>query len=154
MILSTDRTSFDRITDRVWVGSCIRSVDDFHRLRAQGIRACVDMREEGADLWGFDAFLWLPTVDHRPPSQVHLRMGIAFLRECERGALPAFVHCTAGVGRSATLVLAWLLAGPMRGRGTREVLERITARRPVIHPSAAQIRAAEDAAAGFGASSP
>lgn len=149
MILSTDRTSFDRITDGVWVGSCIRSADDFHRLRAQGIRACVDMREEGADLWGFDAFLWLPTVDHEPPAQVHLRMGIAFLAECERSGLPAFVHCTAGVGRSAALVLAWLLAGPMRGSGTREALERITARRPVTNPSAAQIRAAEEAARGW-----
>lgn len=149
MILSTDRTSFDRITDAVWMGSCIRSADDFHRLRAQGVEACVDMREEGADLWGFQAFLWLPTVDHEPPSRVHLRLGIAFLRECERSRLPAFVHCTAGVGRSATLVLAWLLAGPMRGSATREALDRIVARRPVANPSAAQIGAAEDAARSF-----
>jgi atypical dual specificity phosphatase len=149
VILSTDRTSFDRVTESVWVGSCIRSLDDFHRVRAQGIRACVDMREEGADLWGFDAFLWLPTVDHEPPSQAHLRMGIGFLRECERSGMPAFVHCTAGVGRSATLVLAWLLAGPLRGRDSREALERISARRPVTNPSAAQIAAAEQAAVGF-----
>jgi len=152
VILSTDRTSFDRITDGVWVGSCIRSLDDFHRLRAQGIRACVDMREEGADLWGFDAFLWLPTVDHEPPSQVHLRLGIGFLRECERSRLPAFVHCTAGVGRSVTMVLAWLLAGPMRGAATREALDRISARRPVTNPTPAQIRAAEEAAAAYGIS--
>jgi len=149
VILSTERTSFDQVSEGLWVGSCIRSVDDFHRLRAQGIRACVDMREEGADLWGFDAFLWLPTVDHEPPSQVHLRMGIGFLRECERSGLPAFVHCTAGVGRSATLVLAWLLAGPMRGRSTHEALERIRARRSVTNPTAAQIAAGERAASGF-----
>jgi len=150
VILSTDPTSFDRVTGDVWVGSCIRSVGDFHRLRAQGIRACVDMREEGADLWGFEAFLWLPTVDHEPPSQAHLRMGIGFLRECGRSGFPAFVHCTAGVGRSATLVLAWLLAGPMRGGSTREALDLIRARRSVTNPSPAQIAAAEQAASGFG----
>jgi atypical dual specificity phosphatase len=149
VILSTDRTSFDRITDAVWLGSRIRSADDFHRLRAQGIRACVDMREEGAEPWSFDAYLWLPTVDHEPPSQVHLRMGVAFLRECERAGLPAFVHCAAGVGRSVTLVLAWLLAGSMRGGTTREALERIKAGRPATNPTAAQIRAAEQAAAGL-----
>ena len=75
------RVSFDRITDLVYLGSRIASLDDYHRLKAQGVRACVDMKQEGADPWTFDAFLWLPTVDHEPPSPMHLRMGIAFLRQ-------------------------------------------------------------------------
>jgi hypothetical protein len=149
MILSPERVSFDRITDLVWLGSRIASLDDYHRLRAQGVRACVDMKQEGADPWTFEAFLWLPTVDHAPPSRAHLLMGIAFLRECERARMPVFVHCMAGVGRSSTLVLAHLLADRFRGQGAREALDFLCARRPVANPTFDQVRAAEEAALAF-----
>ncbi len=149
MILSPERVSFDRITDFVYVGSRIASLDDYHRLRAQGVRACVDMKHEGADPWTFEAFLWLPTVDHEPPSQVHMQMGIAFLRQCERARMPAFVHCMAGVGRSSALVLAHLLAGMFREKGTRAALEFLCSRRPCANPNPQQIDAAERAAKAF-----
>jgi len=149
VILSPERVSFDRITDLVYLGSRIASIDDYHRLRAEGVRACVDMKQEGADPWTFEAFLWLPTVDHDAPSLAHLQMGISFLRQCVRAKLPAFVHCMAGVGRSSTLVLAYLLAGPYRDAGTRAALEFLLSRRSVVNPNAVQISAAEDAARAY-----
>jgi protein-tyrosine phosphatase len=63
--------------------------------------------------------------------------------------MPAFVHCMAGVGRSSTLVLAHLLAGAYRQAGTREALQFLAARRPVINPNPVQIGAAETAAKSF-----
>lgn len=147
--LSGDRATFDRITDLIYIGSRISTLDDYHRLRAQGVRACVDMKEEGADPWTFEAFLWLPTADHDAPTQLHLRMGIAFLRQCEKGRVPAYVHCMAGVGRSSTLVLAHLLAGPLAGRSVDEVLEFMCARRACVNPNARQVAAATEAAAAF-----
>ena len=51
------KVSFDRITDLVYLGSRIASLDDYHRLKAEGVRACVDMKQEGADPWTFEAFL-------------------------------------------------------------------------------------------------
>jgi predicted protein tyrosine phosphatase len=149
VILSPDRVSFDKITDVVYLGSRIASMDDYRRLRAEGVKACVDMKQEGADPWTFEAFLWLPTVDHDPPSPAHLQMGISFLRQCERARLPVFVHCMAGVGRSSTLVLAYLLAGPYRESGSREALGFLSSRRPVVNPNAEQIKAAEDAARSY-----
>jgi Dual specificity phosphatase, catalytic domain len=149
VILSPDRISFDRITDHVWQGSRIATLDDYHRLRAQGVRACVDMKEEGPDLWEFDAFLWLPTPDHEPPSQLHLRMGIGFLRHCEEARLPVFVSCLAGVGRSATLVLAHLLAGRLRTVELRDALDFLTARRPVVRLTPLQAEAAVQAARSY-----
>ena len=147
MILSPDRVSFDRITDYIWLGSRNASLDDYHRLRAQGVRACVDMKQEGADPWTFEAFLWLPTLDHEPPSQVHLHMGIAFLRQCEKDEVPVFVHCMAGVGRSSTLVLAHLCAGPSRSPDA--ALRFLQSRRPAANPTQAQYDAAVEAASSF-----
>jgi hypothetical protein len=149
VILSTERTSFDRVTDLVWMGSRIASFDDYRRLRAEGIRACVDMKLEGADPWGFEAFLWLPTADHEAPSQIHLRLGLAFLRECEAAEMPVFVACLAGVGRSSTLVLAHLLAGRFREEGLEAALDFLTARRPIVRPNPEQLEAARLAAFAF-----
>jgi hypothetical protein len=149
VILSPERTSFDRVTDFVWIGSRIASFDDYRRLRAEGIRACVDMKREGADPWGFEAFLWLPTADHEAPSQTHLRIGLAFLRECEAAEMPVFVACLAGVGRSSTLVLAHLLAGRFRDEGLEAALDFLTARRPIVRPNPEQIEAARLAAFAF-----
>ena len=143
------RVSFDRITDLVYLGSRIASLDDYHRLKAQGVRACVDMKQEGADPWTFEAFLWLPTVDHEPPSPMHLRMGIAFLRQCEQARMPVFVHCMAGVGRSSTLVLAYLLAGEYAERGAEDALDFMRERRACVDPNVRQIAAAVEAAKGF-----
>jgi len=149
MIRSPERVTFDRITDLIYLGSRIASLDDYHRLRAHGVRACVDMKHEGADPWAFEAFLWLPTIDHEAPSQTHLRMGIGFLRQCEQAKVPVFVHCMAGVGRSSTLVLAYLLAGDFREKGVDAALEFLCARRACVNPTDAQIAAAVEAATAF-----
>ena len=149
MILSPERTSVDRVTDLIWMGSRIASLDDYRRLRAEGIRACVDMKQEGADPWSFEAFLWLPTPDHEAPTQAHLRIGLAFLRECEAAEMPVFVACLAGVGRSSTLVLAHLLAGRFQDAGLDAALEFLSARRPIVRPNPEQIEAARLAAFAF-----
>jgi predicted protein tyrosine phosphatase len=149
MIPPTERSQVDRVTDVVFLGSRIANLGDYHRLRGLGIRACVDMKHEGADPWTFEAFLWLPTVDHEAPSQAHLHMGIAFLRQCEIARLPVFVHCMAGVGRSASLVLAFLLAGAYREQGAAPALAFLGSRRAVVNPTPFQVQAAVDAAATF-----
>jgi predicted protein tyrosine phosphatase len=146
---SPERVRFDRISELVHVGSRITSEDEYHLARAHGIRACVDMREEASGLWPFEAFLWLPTVDHLPPSVSALRTGIAFLRECERLRLPVLVQCLMGVGRSVTLVLAYLLAGSHREAGTQAALDLIKARRPEACPTREQVLTAEAAARAF-----
>lgn len=149
MILSPERASVDRVTDFVWMGSRVASLDDYHRLRALGVRACVDLKREGADPWSFDAFLWLPTPDHEAPSPLHLRLGLDFLRRCEEAKLPVFVACLAGVGRSSALVLAHLLAGRFRQEGLAAALDFLQARRPPAQPNPEQVEAAVEAARAY-----
>jgi hypothetical protein len=146
VIRSPEKTSCDRVTELVWLGSRISSVGDYVRLRAKGIRACIDMKAEGADPWGFEAFLWLPTPDHGPPRPTQLRMGLAFLRECEAAGMPVLVTCMAGFGRSSTLVLAHLLAGRFREAGPDVALQYLNARRAMVSPNPEQIEAARRAA--------
>ena len=146
MIRSPEQISYDRVTELVWLGSRICSVEDYVRLRAQGIRACVDMKAEGADPWGFEAFLWLPTPDQGSPRPAQLRMGLAFLRECEAAGMPVMVTCMAGFGRSSTLVLAHLLAGRFREEGLEVALQYLSARRTMVSPTSEQIEAARLAA--------
>ena len=147
MIRSPEQVSYDRVTELVWLGSRICSVEDYVRLRAQGIRACVDMKAEGADPWGFEAFLWLPTPEHESPRPAQLRMGLAFLRECEAAGMPVVVTCMAGFGRSSTLVLAHLIAGRFREEGLDVALQYLSARRSMASPTPAQVEAACLAAA-------
>ncbi len=149
MILSPERASIDRITDWVWMGSRVSSLDDYHRLRALGVRACVDMKREGADPWTFDAFLWLPTPDHEAPSPAHLRLGLDFLRRCEEDRLLVFVTCLAGIGRSSALVLAHLLVGRFREEGLEPALDFLRARRPTARPNRVQVSAAVEAARSY-----
>jgi predicted protein tyrosine phosphatase len=149
VILSPERASIDRITELVWMGSRVTSIDDYHRLRALCVRACVDMKLEGADPWTFDAFLWLPTPDHEAPRTAHLLLGLDFLKRCEDGQLPVFVACLAGIGRSSTLVLAHLLAGRFRDEGLEPALDFLRARRPTARPNRAQVAAAVEAARAY-----
>ncbi|KAF9106173.1 hypothetical protein BGX29_010318 [Mortierella sp. GBA35] len=60
---------------------------------------------------------WLPTQDFHTPSVENIWAGVRFIDKCERhwktlpedqrGAI--YVHCKAGRGRSATVVLCWLV---------------------------------------------
>jgi len=150
VIRSPERASIDRITELVYMGSRIASRKDYERLREAGVRAAVDLKGEGADLWPFEAFLWLPTSDHQPPNPLHLQMGLSFLQRCEEAGLPVFVNCLMGVGRSASLVLAHLLVKRFRESSVDEALAFLSSRRPAAAPNGAQIEAAVEAARDYG----
>lgn len=85
--------------------------------------------------------LWLPVPDRAAPTAEQFRAGVEFLeaaRTAQRGAL---VYCGSGVGRSATLYLAWLMT---RGEGTvPQTLEMLRLRRPRVAPTGRQIAALE-----------
>ncbi|KAF9921532.1 hypothetical protein FBU30_008411 [Linnemannia zychae] len=60
---------------------------------------------------------WLPTQDFQTPSIRHLWAGVKFIEKCEKQCQERskgqkgtiYIHCKAGRGRSATMVLCWLV---------------------------------------------
>jgi len=55
--------------------------------------------------------LRLPTVDHFEPSLEDMKTAVAFIREYEQNNIgKVYVHCRAGHGKSAAIVLAWLMS--------------------------------------------
>lgn len=85
------------------------------RLRDMyGVRGVVNMCEEyNGPITRYDKLgmeeLHLKTVDHFEPSLEDLKSAVSFIQTLEKEEKRVYVHCRAGHGRSAAVVLAWLL---------------------------------------------
>lgn len=107
------RRYWDRIDDAVVMGAMplARHVPD---LSALGVRAVVNMCEEypgplaAYRAAGIDQ-LHLPTIDFTAPSLQDVVRGVDYIEAHARKGESVYVHCKAGRGRSATLVLCWLI---------------------------------------------
>lgn len=87
---------------------------DLPRLHHLGVTGVINMCVEFPgpiaqyDRMGIEQ-LWLPTVDFTPPELENIVRGVEFIdRHTEAGG-KVYVHCKAGRGRSATVVLCWLI---------------------------------------------
>ena len=54
--------------------------------------------------------LYLPTTDYTWPSREDIERGVEFINQYVQRRQPVYVHCKAGRGRSATVVLCWLIS--------------------------------------------
>jgi atypical dual specificity phosphatase len=107
------RNWYDRIDEYVILGA-IPCKDDVPRLKKMGVRAVLNVCEEYSGpqeayaATGIEQ-VRLPTIDYTSPSLSTVRQGVCFIEKCvSRGDL-VYVHCKAGRGRSATIVLCWLI---------------------------------------------
>lgn len=104
----------DWADDGVLFGA-VPSRRDLRRYHDLGIRAVVNLCEEFAGhrrtmaSLGMEQ-LHLPTLDYHCPSEAHLREGVAFIQDRIGRGEKVYVHCKAGRGRSAILVLCYLMA--------------------------------------------
>lgn len=129
---------FSRVTPQLHLGGQY-SARGWARLRARGITAVVNLRDEFDDAEAGiapPAYLYLPTVDNTPPQIEDLCRGIRFIREEIAGGGRVYVHCMLGVGRSATLVAAYLVH---QGMTPAEAWRTIRRARPFIQPTLGQM---------------
>jgi len=73
--------------------------------------------------------LALPTVDFTPPSIEHVRAGVKFMQEQIGRGRKVYVHCKAGRGRSATVVMCYLLR---KGMSAEEAQKLMSEKRPHV----------------------
>ena len=125
------RSYWDVIDDTVLMGA-MPLPQHAPQLSALGVRGVVNLCEEYAG--PLDAYraggltqLHLPTIDFTAPSYDDVLRGVAFIREHAARGEKVYVHCKAGRGRSATLVLCWLIE--REGIDAEEAQRRLVARR-------------------------
>jgi predicted protein tyrosine phosphatase len=137
------RADLDGVTDDLAVGGCFPIGRAAALARRHGIGAVVDLRVEACD----DAqelaacglrFLHLPTEDLQGVSQPMLDEGVAFARAMTAEKRKLLIHCTHGIGRSATLALCVLAD---RGLEPLEALRLAKDARNKVSPSLAQYEA-------------
>ena len=99
---------------------------DLDWLRAQGVTAIVSLTETRPELTGFEV-LRLPIVDMRSPTLEQMRAAVGFIREVVAKGGAVVAHCTAGMGRTGTILAAYLVS---EGLPVDEALRRVRELRP------------------------
>jgi atypical dual specificity phosphatase len=79
--------------------------------------------------------LHLPTVDFTPPKIEDVRKAVDFIHQQIRHGRKVYVHCKAGRGRSATVVLCYLIS---KGMSPDHAQALILAKRPHVLPRLAE----------------
>jgi atypical dual specificity phosphatase len=105
-------------------------------LYDMGVKAVINLCQEwnrAAPIFtqlGID-HLHLPTVDFHAPSLESIEKGVEFINQCVKAHNPVYVHCKAGRGRSATVILCWLLS--TQALSAKEAQKILLYKRPHIN---------------------
>ncbi|MCC6616495.1 MAG: dual specificity protein phosphatase family protein [Anaerolineae bacterium] len=113
----------------VWAKLGLRGVTGVINLRHE-----YDYHNEIGDLP--IRYLYLPTVDNTAPSQEHLWAGVKFIEEEVKKGGKVYIHCWEGLGRSPTMVAAYLV---YTGSTPAEAWAKIRLVRPFIRPTETQL---------------
>lgn len=127
-----------QITPHLHVGGQYRR-RGWRCLERRGVTAVVNMRTEFDDEAVGIApprYLYLPTIDDRPPSLEDLQAGVEFMLEEVRRGGGVYVHCGAGVGRAPSMAAAYLVS---TGLTPDEAWAKIREVRPFIRPKPEQV---------------
>ena len=107
------------------------SADDLAWLRRNGLDVLISLSEEPPPRqWVNDAGLMgvhVPVVDFTAPTQRQLDLCLDPIAGAHRSGMGVAVHCTAGKGRTGTILAAYLVT---TGLSAREAIDKVRRLRP------------------------
>ena len=120
------------ITSKLAVGHAPMSYDDLKALKDRGIDAILNLCGEYCDLhdiehdYGFEVY-YLPIPDESTPDTQKLEHALDWLDEAIYLGKRVLVHCRFGVGRTGTVVTAYLLRRGLGLKSAAKVLKQTRA---------------------------
>lgn len=125
--------NYNMITDLVYIGNnqcCHVALDIL--LQKENIYADLSLEEDSIDQpKGVSAFLWLPVVDHTPPSKKQILLGVDFIENIVDLGEKIYIHCKNGHGRAPTVFIAYCIL--KKGMTFEQAFALVKEKRPVIH---------------------
>jgi atypical dual specificity phosphatase len=107
------------------------ALDECHWLREQGIQLLVCLTEDPPRRdWINEAGLFSihsPIEDMQAPSQTQIDQAVAAIEKAHANKLGVAIHCTAGKGRTGTMLACWFVA---QGLTPRDAITRVRRLRP------------------------
>jgi atypical dual specificity phosphatase len=118
--------------------------EDLRALHERGVGAVLSLTEEPLPLGTLEAAgiatLHLPVPDFTAPSPDQLRQALAFIARHRSEGRAVAVHCLAGIGRTGTVLAAFLIQG---GQLAPAAIAAVRAVRPGAIESREQVAALE-----------
>jgi atypical dual specificity phosphatase len=133
---------WDVIDEHFTLGGALM-FDDIERLQRQGIGAVMNLcAERQDDLYRLSQAqmesLWLPVIDMCAPTLKQITLGIEWIEQQLHSGRSIYIHCAAGVGRSATMLACWYIYA--QRISVHDVLLFLKTRHPQIAPTRRQVR--------------
>jgi atypical dual specificity phosphatase len=119
--------------------------DELLPLNQSGIRAFVCLLNLPGDApvfesAGFDFQCW-PIANGEAPSMEQMKSIVTFIDGCRARQLPIAVFCEAGLGRTGTVIAAYLIE---KGMSAREAISFVRSKEPSAIETVAQIKFLEE----------
>ncbi len=115
------------VTPQLATGPAPMSYDHLESLKSEGIDAIMNLCAEYCDLHNIESYkgfevYYLPIQDEEAPQLKALEDALAWLDEAIYLGKKVYVHCRHGIGRTGTIISAYLLR---RGLGSKLVNQKI-----------------------------
>ena len=131
--------NYSLINEHLLIG-CQHSKLGKYLLKLNGVNCSVNLRDEYDDCLyslNFSNNLYFPIIEHTSPSTNDLKIICQFLNESIKNQNKIFIHCSEGVSRAATIVVAHLV---YNGESLESSISKLKQIRPFINILDCQIR--------------